>query len=175
MEFELPIRLILVNPPAGVDFGIQKGKGAQYETLFAQQRKQRDISFDFSLTVKDNRKDGLPNFVGPLAQGTVEKRFLYVDVGTYAGKNDTQWSRRMKVPLGGISRSLIMKVANRPGHALSARIPGAGKDGSPSCATVKLLGHWEIVKPSKIEGSRTVRRPFVSRVKYIQPCCRLSS
>jgi hypothetical protein len=146
MEFELPIRLVLVNPPAGVDFGIQKGQGVTYETLFAQQRKQGDISFDFSLTVKDNRKDGSPNFVGPLAQGTVENRFIYVDVGTYAGQKDTRWSRRMKVPLEGISRSLIRSVMNRSGHTLLARIPGAGKDGSPSCATVKLLGDWEIVK-----------------------------
>jgi len=146
MEFELPIRLVLVDPPAGVDFGIQKGKGVEYETLFAQQRGHGDISFDFALTVKDNRKDGLPNFLGPLAQGTVDSRFIYVDVGTYAGQNDTPWSRRMKVPLEGISWSLIRKVMNRPSHALSARIPGAGKDGSPSCATVKLLGNWEVVE-----------------------------
>src|SRR4029453_10670704 len=79
MEIELPIRLVLVDPPAGVDFGIQQGKGVEYETLFAQQRGHGDISFDFALTVKDNRKDGLPNFLGPLAQGTVDSRFIYVD------------------------------------------------------------------------------------------------
>ena len=30
MKSELPIRLVLVDPPAGVDFGIQRGRGAQY-------------------------------------------------------------------------------------------------------------------------------------------------
>jgi hypothetical protein len=28
----------------------------------------------------------------------------------------------------------------RPGHVLSASVPGTGRDGGPSCATVKPLG-----------------------------------
>jgi hypothetical protein len=66
MELELPIRFVLVDPPAGVDFGIQSGAGVRYETLFVQQRRGGDVVFDFSLRVNDTRKDGLPNFVGPL-------------------------------------------------------------------------------------------------------------
>jgi len=52
----------------------------------------------------------------------------------------------MKVPLEGITWPLIRNVANRPGHALSARVPGTGKDGGPNCATVSLLGGWEIAE-----------------------------
>jgi len=103
MEAEVPIRLVLVDPPARVDFGVQKGKGAQYETLSVQQRARGDIAFDFPVTVKDNQKDGLPNFLGPFAQGPSAGRFVYIDVGTYAGQKGTQWSRRMKVPLQGIT------------------------------------------------------------------------
>ena len=88
LEAEVPMRLVLVDPPPGVDFGIQRGRGAQYETLFVQQRTRGDVSFDFALTV-DNRKDGLPNFQGPFAQGPPSSRFIYVDVGTYAGQKDT--------------------------------------------------------------------------------------
>jgi hypothetical protein len=146
MESEVPIRLILVNPPAGVDFGVQRGRGAQYETLFVQQRRHREISFDFSLGVSDNRKDGQPNFLGAFAQGPPGSRFIYIDVGTYAGQQDTPWARRMKVPLHGMTWELIRKTNKRRGHRLSARIPGTGKDGGPSCATVQLLGNWEIVK-----------------------------
>ena len=146
MESDVPIRLVLVDPPAGVDFGVQRGRGAQYETLFVQQRHRRDISFDFSVVVADNRKDGLPNFQGPFAQGPPANRFIYIDVGTYAGQKDTQWTRRMKVPLHGISWELIRKSIRKPGYRLSARIPGTGKDGGPSCATVQLLNNWEIVK-----------------------------
>src|SRR5262245_23859504 len=99
MESELPIRLVLVDPPAAVDFGIQSGSGASYQTLFVQQATRGDVVFDFSLPVRENPKDGLPNFTGAFAQGPPASRFIYIDVGTYAGQRDTQWARRMKIPL----------------------------------------------------------------------------
>ena len=144
MEYDLPIRLVLADPPPGVDFGIQHGSGANYETRFVQQSKQGDVIFDFSLTVADNRKDGLPNFKGPFSQGPPVSRFIYVDVGTCAGQKDTQWSRRMKVPLQRITWALIRQVTSKRGQTLLARIPGTGKDGGPNCATVQLLGQWQV-------------------------------
>jgi hypothetical protein len=146
MESDLPIRLVLVDPPPGVDFGIQRRGGAHYETLFVQQGKRGDVIFDFSLPVTDDRKDGLPNFKGPFAQGPPASRFIYVDVGTYAGQKDTPWSRRMKVPLQGITWTLIRQATRKPGNRLVARIPGKGKDGGPNCATVRLFGDWEVTK-----------------------------
>src|SRR6187402_1836310 len=107
MESELPVRLVLVDPPSGVDFRIQRGRGAEYETVCVQQRTRGDVCFDFFLTVADNRKDVLPNFQGPFAQGPPAARFVYVDVGTYAGQKNTPWSRRMKVPLQDITWALI--------------------------------------------------------------------
>jgi hypothetical protein len=138
--------LVLVDPPSGVDFGIQSGRGAQYETLFVQQRKGGDVSFDFSLTVSDERQDGSPNFLGPFAQGPPSDRFVYIDVGTYAGQKDTQWSRRMKVKLDGISWDLVRKAIGKKGLRLLARIPGKGRDGGPNCATVKLIGEWRVIE-----------------------------
>ena len=144
----LPVRIILVDPPDGVDFGVQSGRGAEYETLQVQRRTSGDLVFDFSLTVNDSRKDGLPNFTGPCAQGPADGRFVYLGVGTYAGQENTPWSRRIKVPLKDISWSLVRKAIAKPGLALTANIPGKGKDGTPSCATVRLLGDWEVVKVS---------------------------
>lgn len=146
MESELPIRIVLVDPPGGVDFGIQRGGGSHYQTLFVQQAKRGDVIFDFTLTVADNRKDGLPSLKGPFAQGPPTNRFIYVDVGTYAGQKNTQWSRRMKIPLQGITWTLIKRVINKSGHKLLARVPGTGKDGGPSCASVKLIGDWQVIK-----------------------------
>jgi hypothetical protein len=146
MESELPIRIVLVDPPEGVDFGIQRGGGSRYETLLVQQAKCGDVIFEFSLIVADNRDDGLPNFKGPFAQGPPTKRFIYIDVGTYAGQKNTQWSRRMKIPLQGITWTLIKRVTSKPGHKLVAKIPGTAKDGGPNCATVKLLEAWQVVK-----------------------------
>ena len=148
MESELPIRLVLVDPPSGVDYGVQYGSGAEYQTRFVQQAKKGDVVFDFPLTVTDNRKDGLPNFKGPFAQGPLANRFIYIDVGTYAGQKNTPWSRRMKIPLQGITWALIEQVIKKPGPKLEARIPGTGKDGGPSCATVKLLDQWRVVGSS---------------------------
>jgi hypothetical protein len=149
MKSDVPVQLVLVDPPAGVDYGIQKGSGARHETLFVQRRGPGDVCFRFSLKVKDTGKDGLPNFHGPLAQGTPANRFLYVDVGTYAGQKDTPWARRMKVPLQGITWLLIEKVTSKAGHRLLARIPGTAADGGPNCATVKLLSGWTVVKDKR--------------------------
>lgn len=132
MNSEVPIRLVLVDPPPAIDYGIQRGRGAQYETVLVQQRKRGDVSFDFSLTVTDNRKDGLPNFRGPLVQGPPTKRFVYIDVGTYAGQKGTHWARRMIVPLHGITWALIKNVLSRRGQRLAAR--------------VQLLGDWQVIK-----------------------------
>lgn len=145
MESELSIRLVLVDPPPGVTFGVQRGGGIRYETLFMQQIQHGDVTLDFSLTVTENRKDGLPDFKGPFVQGPPASRFIYVDVGTYAGQIDRPWSRRMKVPLQGITWALIRQATSKTGNELLARIPGKDKDGGPNCATVELLGHWEVM------------------------------
>ena len=144
MDSELPIRIVLVEPPPGIDYGIQHGRGAKYETILVQQRTRREVTFDFSITVEENRKDGSPNFLGPIVQGPPTGRFIYVDVGTYAGQKHTPWARRMKIPLGGITWALIKKAHSKSGQRLIGRIQGTGKDGGPVCATVPLIDGWQI-------------------------------
>src|SRR5688572_2347063 len=68
----------------------------------------------FSLGVTDNRKDGQPNFQGVFAQGPPARRFVYIDVGTYAGQKNTPWARRMIVPLQGLTWDLIRRAAGKP-------------------------------------------------------------
>src|SRR6478672_6311507 len=127
MELELKLRIILEEPPPGVDFGLQLGKGATYQTIQTQQlSKTGNLTFNCSVTVKDNRADGLPNFLGPLAQGPPAQRFIYLDVGQYAGQADSCWSRRIKIPLAKIDWDIIKQVAKQPGSVLEARIPGTG-------------------------------------------------
>lgn len=70
---------------------------------------------------------------------------IYVDVGTYAGQKDTSWSRRIIIKLDGITSPLIRKVQAGAGYRLAASIPGRGKDGSPSCATVPIADGWKVV------------------------------
>jgi hypothetical protein len=144
MERELPLRIILVHPPRDVVFCLQRGKT---EIVSPVRATGDDIAFDFSLRVRDGRPDGLPNFLGPFAQGPPAGRFVYVNSGTSAGAADSCWTRRAKVPLSGISWPMIEEAMATPGAVLEARIAGAARDGGPACATVPLLeGGWRIAK-----------------------------
>ena len=144
---DIVVRIVLVSPPVGVDYGIQKGSGSDYQTLFLQRptNPRAQIVFDVPITATDTRPDGLPNFTGPFVQGKPTERFLYVDIGKYAGQRNTEWARRMKVPLSSITWTLIDQAA-KSGKAIETRIPGTAKDGSPTAAsTAKLQSSWALV------------------------------
>ena len=86
MVLELRLRIILERPPAGVDFGLQQGKGANYRTIQTQRSDGDDLTFEGTVTAKGDRGEGLPNFLGPLTQGPPGGRFLYIDIGKSAGQ-----------------------------------------------------------------------------------------
>src|SRR5436853_6508000 len=140
MKQELTFRIILESPPAGVDFGLQKGSGSNYEVVQKQRSKTGDLRFEFDSRVKEG-KDGLPALLGPFVQRPPQGRFVYLDIGTYAGQADSCWSRRLKVPLRGITWEVV-KQASR--GVLETRVPGTGKDGGPTCATVKPFNGWKV-------------------------------
>lgn len=142
MERELTLRIVLEKPPAGVDFGVQKGRGSNYETIQKQRSKGGDLSFEFAVRAKVSDKDGSPNFLGPIVQGPTGERFIYIDIGTYAGQTGTGWSRRLKIPLRGITADTINRALADTESLLETRVPGTGKDGGPTCATVKPFPGW---------------------------------
>jgi len=144
MEKELKLRIVLEKPPPGVDFGLQKGHGSRYETVQTQRSGRKDLQFAFAVRVKNDRSDGTPNFLGPFVQGPPGERFVYLDIGTYAGQTDSCWSRRIKVPLRGITWEMIEHVAANAAAILEARVPGTGRDGGPACATVKIFAGWSV-------------------------------
>lgn len=138
------LRIVLEQPPAGVDFGLQEGHGNDYTVISKQRSKGGDLEFEFTLTAKTSRNDDLPNFAGPFVQGPAGERFVYINIGTNAGQTDTPWSRRLKIPLGGISWDMVSS-----GKVLVAHVPGTGKDGGPSCAYAWRKGvgpswQWEL-------------------------------
>src|SRR6516225_11490069 len=106
MELELWLRIVLNAPPAGMDFGLQQGKGSHNQTIQTQRSKGNDLRIDCTVTVKDNRDDGLPSFLGPLTQGPATGRFIYIDIGRLAGQANCEWERKIKVPLSGITWDL---------------------------------------------------------------------
>ena len=138
MEPELTLRIVLEKPPKGVDFGVQKGRGSEYETVQKQRSKGNDLVFAFTVGVKAGSKTAAPILFGPFVQGPADQRFVYLDIGTYAGQADSCWSRRSKIPLSGITMAMIETHS-----VLEARVPGTGKDGGPNCATVKPFSGWK--------------------------------
>ena len=125
---ELTLRILLRKPIAGVDFGLQKGRGSKCEVVQKQRSTGKDLKFEFALNVKTD-KDGAPDFAGPFVQGSHGDRYFYINIGTYAGQTNTCWSRRLKVPLSCITWDLL-----KAGSTLVADIPGTASDGGPSCA-----------------------------------------
>jgi hypothetical protein len=142
MIMDLTLRIVLQHSTPGVVYGLQKGKGSNYEPIQKQTSNSTDLIFEFTVQVKDG-EDGNLVFLGPFTQGTPQERFVYIDIGTYAGQTDTPWSRRLKIPLFGITKELIGKLSD--GKTLTTKVPGSGRDGSPGCATVKPFDGWKIV------------------------------
>ena len=136
MTKELTLRVVLESPPPGVDFGIQKGRGSIYETIQKQRSTAKDMTFEFTVGLKDSVSGAEPDFAGPLVHGPPGERFIYIDIGACAGQTDTCWTRRLKIPLRGITLSMT-------GRPLEARVPGTAKDGGPNCASVKPFDGWK--------------------------------
>src|SRR5687768_3592343 len=142
MDALIPLRIKLVKPPKGVQFCLQKGKDELVEVL---QSTGRDIEFSLALRVRENAKTAAPNFLGEFAQGTAEQRFFYICVGRYAGQKNTEWARRVKIHLASITWQQIRAVIADPRKALLASYEATQPDGSPSCASVQLIGGgWRV-------------------------------
>jgi Family of unknown function (DUF5990) len=140
VERDLTLRIVLEKPTPGVDFGVQKGRGGDYETIQKQRSDGKDLCFEFSVRVKTVDGDTAPNFLGPMVQGPSGARFVYIDIGTYAGQKGTRWSRRLKIPLTGITRKMVDGVVG-----LETYVRGTGKDGGPGCGTAKPFAGWKPV------------------------------
>lgn len=132
----VPIRITLLNPPAGVQYCLENRR---HELSQKVMHRGGDLSFDLAVEV-----DPKAVFHGEFAMGTPDKRFVYICSGTCAGQIGTCWTRRAKVNLSGISTALIAEALARNAR-LEARFVGTAKDGGPSCATVPLVDGWTVV------------------------------
>ena len=147
MESEVTFQIVLLKPTPGVDFGLQKGSGSNYETVQKQRSDSKDLSFNFTIKIKgDKAKDKSPGLAGSFVQGPTNGKFIYIDIGTYAGQTSTPWARRLKIPLAGITWKDIDQLIANPNLIMETSVPGTGKDGGPNCATVKPFNGWKIIK-----------------------------
>ena len=119
---------------------VQRGKD---ELLDPATKTADSIAFEFEVTV--DMSGDQPNFLGKYAQGPKHARFVYVNSGTYAGQHPTPWGRRAKLSLMTITKKQINEIVNDQDRCFETTMPGVGRDGGPTCASVKGL-EWRVVK-----------------------------
>jgi len=139
MKYEIPFRIIVDGPLPGVATRVQKGKD---ELLEPSSKSDTALSFEFEISV-DVDGDAL-NFLGKFAQGPKDLRFVYVNSGSYAGQHQTAWARRAKLSLMSITKQQIQNAIHDRGSFIETTMPGVGRDGGPTCASVKGI-EWRVV------------------------------
>ena len=136
----ITFRIILERPVVGVTYGLQSGSGNSYKVLQKQVAQSGELIFEFDIPVKRS-KEGSLVLHGPFIQGPPASRFIYLDMGSYAGQTMAPVSGRLKVPLPNAPDDIIH--ATRNGGSFVTRIAGTkAKDGSPIMGTVKPFEGW---------------------------------
>lgn len=139
MKQDVPVRIIVKRPLAGVAMLIQRGRD---EFLSPISKSAEQLVFDFEITV--DLTETRPNFLGKYAQGPKKERFIYVNSGTYADQHSC-WGRRAKISLMNIMSEQIHELLLKDGLVLQTEFEGVGRDGGPTCASVKGI-EWKVIK-----------------------------
>ena len=139
MVREVKLRIVLQHPIEGVLYGLQKGNGANYESVQPQLGKGQDLTFEFSVQVKQVNSRGI-FLSGPNVQGPAGSRFVYIDIGSYAGQTGAQWNGRLKIPVSEVD--FADAIYDAGAYCWCCSVPGRNKDGKPVFATVKPFSGW---------------------------------
>jgi hypothetical protein len=135
-QTEIRMRLVIETPVPGVAYSLQDKESKPVD---AKVSKGATLAFDFPIRVSDG-----PKFYGEQVRTEgPERRFVYIATGQQAGQKDSVWSRRMKIDIHTIPAALVDKA--RAGKVLEATINGAGRDGTPACASVPVAKAWRAV------------------------------
>ena len=125
--FELPLRIVMEQPPAGAVVVLQRGATGKAELVGPVAASPDALVFEFTVTVSGAGPDGGPRLLGACVQGPPGGRFVYLNSAAYAGVRGA----------GGISWALIEALP--AGGRLEAHIAGTARDGGVACASVPLL------------------------------------
>lgn len=132
MAHAVTLRLTIADPVPGVRYSLQQDD-APFAPVTAG---EGPLSLEAEVTV---HPDG--RLTGPFVrrEGPV-RRFVYIRIGTSAGDCFSPWSRRAKIDIHDIPKTLLV-----PDAVMEVVLPGRGKDGSPACATVRPTVPWRPV------------------------------
>jgi hypothetical protein len=135
---EIELHIVLENPVDGIAYGLQKGKGPNYEIVQSQIGSENNLTFEFIVEIKQARGDVL-SVSGPFVQGALGNRFVYINIGSYAGQAGAEWSGRLKVPL---PEATFLNLGLEDSSFWQCTVPGRTADGKPMFATVKPFDGW---------------------------------
>jgi hypothetical protein len=131
----LTLRLTLADPIPGVRYSLQKDD-APFEPVTAS---DAPLSFDVPVRLSDDNR-----FLGPFVRREgPRRRFVYIRIGQAAGDHATALNRRAKIDIHDIPARLLDQA--RAGRRLEIVLPGRGRDGTPTCATVRSVTGWTAV------------------------------
>jgi hypothetical protein len=131
-QTEIPMRIVIENPVLGVLHSLQSGDTG---ILDAKRSKAGEpLAFDFPARIAPG-----PKFFGDqVRREGPTRRFVYIRIGQSAGDHASEWTRRMKIDVHDIPQDLLDRAMKREG-TVELTVNGTGKDGSPACATVKVM------------------------------------
>ena len=132
-QTEIRMRIVIENPVRGVLHSLQSKDGHPLDPKKSDRGEA--LAFDFPVRVGPG-----PKFFGDQVrrEGPI-RRFIYVRIGQSAGDFSSPWSRRMKIDIHDLDRSLLEQAAVGVG-VVEITVNGTGKDGTPACATVPRTG-----------------------------------
>ena len=129
-QVEIPLRIVIENPVAGVAHSLQAKDGHPLDPKRA--KAGEPLAFDLAVRVAPG-----PKFFGDqVRREGKERRFVYIRVGQAAGDLRSPWSRRMKIDIHDLPGELL-KAALAGEGTVEIVVDGTGKDGTPACATVR--------------------------------------
>ncbi len=129
------MRLVVESPVPGVAHSLQDRKNHPVGPQMSSSGEP--LAFDFPIRIGPG-----PKFFGEQVRSEgPRRRFVYVAIGRPAGGHDPFWSRRMKIDIHDIPQALLDGAMT--GRRLIGTVDGAGADGTPACATVRVQG-WSL-------------------------------
>ena len=138
-RIEVRARIVIEQPVPGVLHSLQQDDAP----LDPKRSKAGEpLAFDFPLSIELPNDNHRPKFFGKqVRREGLERRFVYIRIGTSAGDWTSPWRRRMKIDIHDIDEGLLDKAAK--GGLLTGTINGTAKDGSPACAKIRPVT-WKI-------------------------------
>jgi hypothetical protein len=140
-SIRIRLRFICLNPPPEMRDGQKTVFGLQDKSqnlVTGEARPDGGLQFEAEFEAKRVTGSDQPNLLGPYAQGTPDKRFVYLSWG-YAEAGRKEWIRRIKIPLSGLTWTLIETATTNNG-VLEATVDGR------RAATVPLLGEGWVIR-----------------------------